>query len=121
MVKKDGDKIPTVTSEIEQGRKILELSCLVPRVGELGARITQLVKERVNHGVDGRKAFCGCILEQAGNEIDGICIRLSEDLVEGMRLDLRKLVLHVVRVHSSNLLSSRCPQNLDDLHQLVDA
>ena len=34
---------------------------------------------------------------------------------EWVRLDLRELVLHVVRVHGTNLLASRSPKNFDDL------
>ena len=41
-------------------------------------------------------------------------------LVEGMRLDLRELVLHVVGVHGANLFPGRGAKHLDDLHQLVD-
>lgn len=42
-------------------------------------------------------------------------------LAEGMRLDLGKLVLHVVRVHGADLVASRCSQDLDDLYKLVNA
>ena len=42
-------------------------------------------------------------------------------LVEGVRLDLRELVLHVIGVHGANLLTSRGAEHLDDFHQLVDA
>ena len=37
-----------------------------------------------------------------------------------MRLDLGELVLHVIRVHSLDLLSRWRTEHLDDLHQLVD-
>ena len=40
---------------------------------------------------------------------------------EGVRFDLWELVLHIIRIHGLDLLPRRCPQNLDDLHQLVDA
>ena len=43
------------------------------------------------------------------------------DLVEGVRLDLRELVLHVVGVHRANLVSCGCAENLDDLDELVNA
>ena len=42
------------------------------------------------------------------------------NLVERMRLDLRELVLHVVRVHGANLVPCRCAKNLDDFDELVD-
>jgi hypothetical protein len=42
-------------------------------------------------------------------------------LVEWMRLYLRKLVLHVIRIHGANLLAGRRAQNLDNLDKLVNA
>ena len=42
-------------------------------------------------------------------------------LVEGMRLDLREFVLHVIRIHGTNLLSRGCAEYFDDLDELVDA
>lgn len=41
-------------------------------------------------------------------------------LIEGVRLDLRELVLHVIGVHGANLLTGRGAEHLDDFHQLVD-
>ena len=40
---------------------------------------------------------------------------------EGMRFDLWEFVLHIIRVHGLDLLPRRRPQNLDDLHQLINA
>ena len=42
-------------------------------------------------------------------------------LAERMGLDLWKLVLHVVRVHSADLIPRWSTQHLDDLDQLVNA
>ena len=42
-------------------------------------------------------------------------------LLEGVRLDLRELVLHVVRVHRLDLLPRRGAEHLDNLDELVDA
>ena len=42
-------------------------------------------------------------------------------LVEGMRLDLRELVLHVVGIHGTDLLARGRAQDLDNLHELIDA
>jgi hypothetical protein len=42
-------------------------------------------------------------------------------LTERMRLDLRELVLHVVGIHCADLVSSRCTEYFDNLHELVDA
>ena len=43
------------------------------------------------------------------------------DFVEGMRLDLRKLVLHVIGIHSPNLLSGRGTEHFNDFHELINA
>lgn len=37
-------------------------------------------------------------------------------LTERVGLDLRELVLHVVRVHGPDLVTGRCAEYLDDLH-----
>ena len=42
-------------------------------------------------------------------------------LAEGMRLDLWELVLHVIGIHSPNLIPRWSSEDFDDLHQLVDA
>lgn len=110
-----------MTGEVKQGRQLAELARAVSRVGQLGARVSKLVEEGVNHGVDGRIALCGGILEQAGNEVNCVGVGLAENLVEGMGLDLRKLVLHIVGVHGSNLFTSWCSQHFNDLHQLIDS
>lgn len=38
-----------------------------------------------------------------------------------MRLDLRELVLHVIRIHGTDLVPRRSSQDLDDLDQLINA
>jgi hypothetical protein len=42
------------------------------------------------------------------------------DLVERVRLDLRELVFHVVRVHGANLIPCGRTKNLDNLDKLID-
>jgi hypothetical protein len=42
-------------------------------------------------------------------------------LLPRVRFDLRKLELGVIGIHFANLLSGRCAQDFDNLHQLVDA
>lgn len=44
----------------------------------------------------------------------------SADLVKWMGLDLREFVLHIVGVHSPDLLAGWCAKNLDDFDELVD-
>lgn len=109
-----------MTSKVKQRREILELSGLVPRIGELGAGVPELVEERVHHGIDCPEALRRCVLEQLGNKVNSVAVSLAEHLVKRMRLDLGELVFHVVRVHGPNLFPCWCAQHLDDLHQLVD-
>jgi hypothetical protein len=109
------------------------------RVWQAGARIPQLIKEWVDHGIDGRKTLCGRIFEQFRDQIDRIRVSLPKHLrgllarkpmttetkyrsylTERMRLDLRELVLHVVWVHRADLVPSGCSEHFDDLHKLVD-
>ena len=109
-----------MASEVEQCWEILQLTSLVPRVRQLRAWVPQLVEERMDHGVDSAESLGRGVLEELGNEIDCVRIGLAENLIERVRLDLRELVLHVVGVHSPNLLPSGRTQDLDDLDQLVD-
>ncbi len=53
-----------------------------------------------------------------------LCIFTSQAatyLAERVRLDLRKLVLHVTWIHCVDLISRRSPENLDNLNQLIYA
>ena len=43
------------------------------------------------------------------------------DFVKWMRLDLRKLVLHIIRIHSPDLLSGRSTKHFNDFHKLINA
>lgn len=110
-----------MAGEIKEGGKILDLSVGVARIRELRAWVTELIEEGMNHGVHSRKSLRWGILEEAGDEVDRICIGLSEDLVEGVRLDLGKFMFHIVRVHGADLIPGWCAQDLDDLHELIDA
>lgn len=112
--------LPTVVSEVKEIWQVSQLTSSMTGVWQLSVRIPELVEEGVHHGVDGSLTLCWRILKQSGDKIDSIGVSLSEDLVEGVRLDLRELVLHVVGVHGANLLPSRRAENLDDLDQLVN-
>jgi hypothetical protein len=41
-------------------------------------------------------------------------------LVEWVRLNLREFVLHVIRVHGTDLVARGCAENFDDLDKLID-
>ena len=110
-----------MTREVEQRGKIPQLAGLVPGVGQFRAGVAELVEEWMDNGIDGAQTLCRRILQQPANQVDGVVISLAEDLAEGVRLDLGELVFHVVRIHGSDLFPSWCSQNLDDLHQLIDA
>ena len=43
------------------------------------------------------------------------------DFVEGVRLDLRKLVLHIIGIHCPNLLSGWGTEHFNDFHKLINA
>ena len=49
-----------------------------------------------------------------------MCRSVLTNLVEWVRLDLRELVLHVIGVHSTDLVPCRGTKNLNDLNELVD-
>lgn len=60
-----------------------------------------------------RKTLVGlasCLAQSQGPE------KNKTDLIEGMRFDLRELVLHIIGVHGADLLPSRGAQNLDDFY-----
>jgi hypothetical protein len=127
-----------VVVEVEELRQVLGCTSRVTRIRESSVRVSQLIKEGVDHSLDSGQTLCRCVFEKLRNEIDGAGIGLAEDLfgsvskdsecdqrditylVEGMRLDLRELVLHVVGVHGADLVASRGSQDLDDLDQLID-
>lgn len=125
--------------KVEEIWQILVRSVGVARVRQLRGWIPELVEEWMHHGVNCRQALCRRVLEQLRNQVDRIWVGLTEHLhqrqfrvfflmhicrhylAEWMRLDLWKLMLHVVRIHSANLVASRSTKHLDYLHQLVDA
>lgn len=110
-----------MTGEVKERWQIPDGSRVVPRVRKSGAGVPEFIEEGMDHGIDRRQTLGGGILKKEGDEVDSISVGLLENLVERMRLDLRELVFHIVRVHGSNLLPSRCSEDLDDLHQLVNA
>jgi hypothetical protein len=102
----------------------------------------------VHHRLERPEPHAGGILEQVRDEVDSfgrragtedlpnkrICMSVESrshatleqttmqtNLDEWVRLNLRKLVLHVIGIHRLDLLPRGRSQNLDDFHQLVDA
>jgi hypothetical protein len=121
-------------------KQVWKLPCRpsgVTRVGQPSIRIPQLIEEGLYHCVNGRQSLCRSILEKGGNEVDGVVGGFAKHLdtvssqvttgalaayfTEWMRLDLWKLVLHIVRVHCPNLVPGWSAKNFDDLHQLIDS
>lgn len=122
---------------------------MVSRVGEPGSWIPQFVEEGMAHGLNGRQSLGRSVFQERRDEVNGLRGCLAEDLgsvsircsfprqrscdrgkqagqswtylIEGMGLDLRELVLHVIGVHGANLFPSRSAEHLDDFHQLVNA
>lgn len=105
-----------MSRKIKKLGKILEGTGLVPGVWEFGIGVPELVEEGLDHRIDGTQPLRRRVLEESGDQVDSISICLAEHLTERMRLDLGELVLHVVRIHGPNLLSSRSSQDLDDLY-----
>jgi hypothetical protein len=70
----------TVMGEVVQLRHIAGGSVRVTRVWQTRVRISQLIKERVHHGVDGRQTLGWRVFEQFRDQIDRIRISLPEHL-----------------------------------------
>lgn len=76
----------------------------------------------MDHRLHRAQARLGRVLEQPADELDRLGRGAwAEHLRERVWLDLRELVLHVVRVHRLDLLARRRAEHLDDLDELVDA
>lgn len=127
----------TVVVEVVESRQIPYSAVGVAGVRQTCVGIPQLVEEGVHHGVDGGQSLRRCVLQQLRDQIDSVGVGFAENLgkcqvggwlglikltnlVERMRLDLRKLVFHVIGVHGADLVSRGCAKNLDDLDELVD-
>lgn len=70
----------TVAREFEERRQISDGTVLMTRVWETRIRISEFVKERVNHCFDGGEPLSRSILQQARDEVDGIRVCLAEHL-----------------------------------------
>lgn len=105
----------TERSKVEQRWEVLA-------VREFRFRVPELVKERMDHRLNGSESARGRVFQKSGDELQSLwwCPR-TEDLAEGVRFDLRELVLHIVGVHRLDLLPRWCSQNFDDLNQLIDS
>ena len=90
------------------------------RVWQLRVRVAKLIEKWVHHGIDGGQALGRRVLKQSRDKVDRVGIRLTEYLAERMRLDLRKLVLHVVRIHGPDLVARWRSKNLDDFNKLIN-
>ena len=110
-----------MTSKIEQNWKILQWAVWMSGIWQASVWVSELVEEWMNHGVYRGQTLSRSILKKAGNQLNGIIVCLAKDFVEWVGLDLRKCVLHVVRIHCSNLITGWGSKNLDNLHQLIDA
>lgn len=113
-------KSHTVSSEIKQSWEVTDLARAMSGIGQLSVGIPEFVEEWMHHGVNGSLSLSGCILEKSRDEINGVGVSLAENLAEGVRLDLRELVLHVVGVHGTDLLSCGSSKDLDDFDKLIN-
>mmetsp|Transcript_83043 Transcript_83043/g.199297 ORF Transcript_83043/g.199297 Transcript_83043/m.199297 type:complete len:296 (+) Transcript_83043:89-976(+) len=82
--------------------------------------ISEVVKEGMSAALQARWSQLRVVDQQLGDVVHRIGRGpRAEDLVPGMRLDLRELELCVVRIHRHELFAGGRAQHLDDLHQLV--
>lgn len=70
----------TVRCEIEETRHRLGTTIGVARIREAGSGMAELIKERVTHSVNGGQTLSGGVLEESGDEINGISRGLTEHL-----------------------------------------
>ena len=87
-----------------------------------GCWVAELIEEGVAHSLNGRQPLRRSVFQKGRDEVDSLRGCLSENLewrqypshklgtsgkylVEGMRLDLRELVLHVIGVHGADLFT----------------
>ena len=66
--------------KVKERGEVPESTILVSRIGKFCAWIPQFIKEWVNHSIYGRQALCRGILEEFGDEVDGVGLCLSENL-----------------------------------------
>lgn len=67
--------------EFKEVRQLLHGAVGVTGIREPGVRVPELIKEGVNHGLDCGKPLRGRVLEQLGNQVNGVGISLTENLV----------------------------------------
>jgi len=61
-----------VLGKIEKTRQVLGTAIRMAGVREAAVRIAELVKEGVDHGIDGRETLSWGVLEQRRDQIDGL-------------------------------------------------
>lgn len=69
-----------MTSEVEEGRKIAGWSIGMTRVGETGVGISQLIEERMSHGLDSGKTLSRGVLQESSDQVDRLVGSFAEDL-----------------------------------------
>ena len=69
--REDGTK-RTMVVEIKEIWQLFGSAVGVTRVGQSRRRISDLIEERVDHGVNGRQPLCRGVLEELRNQIDRV-------------------------------------------------
>lgn len=69
-----------MASEVEERRKIAGRSIRMTRVRETGVGISQLIEERMSHGLDSGKTLSRGILQERSDQVDRVVGSLAEDL-----------------------------------------
>lgn len=62
----------TMPREIEENGQVFGRVVVMARIGEARGRIPKFVKEGVTHGLDGRQALGGSVLQKCRNQVNGL-------------------------------------------------
>jgi len=86
------------------------------------ARYSQLVKEGMLAGIEGRKALTRLVNQDLANQINRLHGGFrAEHFIPVLRLDRWELELAITGVHAVDLVSTWRSQDFDDFDELVDA
>lgn len=71
-------------SEIEEVRQLFHGAVGMTGIREPSVRVPEFIKEGVNHGFDSGKPLRGRVLEELGDQVNGVRVSLTEYLVRSV-------------------------------------
>ena len=90
-------------------------------IGEARVWVSQFIEVGVKQSHQWFRPLRWIVTEESGHEGDGVSWGpVPEDLFPGQRLDLWESIFGVIFVHCQNLVTGWCPQDFDDLDELVN-